>query len=248
MAPHPAPTARRSRRRPAGASWAALALALALALAAGGARADALGPLEGALLGRDPEALIGRLEADPLAGPVVDRRLMKFVKVQLPKVYKVQAVDFFKRWNLGAGCIYRVPILGKGIYKEQQLICTAPRVTKSVCFDVPVTIPVGPFVAPLSFPFCLPNLNALSNILRILDGDFGALLQLVANALRLNSILDTLGISRLGLALGALGGGVGAGAGAAAGAAGAGLGGALGGLGDALGGLTGSLGGGGAPA
>ena len=241
MALRPAPTARRSlrsRRHPAAAPWAALALALALA-AAGAPRvgaADALGPLEGALLGRDPEALIGRLEADPLAGSVAGRRLMKFVKVQLPKVYKVQAVDFFKRWNLGAGCIYRVPILGKGIFKEQQLICTAPRVTKSVCFDVPVTVPVGPFVAPLSFPFCLPNLNALSNILRILGGDFGALLQLVATALRLNSILDTLGISRLGLALGALGGAAGTGAGA-------GLGGALGGLGDALGGLTGSLGG-----
>ena len=118
---------------------------------------------------------------------VEERELLKKLKVQFPKIYKVDEVNFSKEYQMGARCEACVPIKGKKVFKEYprliNLKCYTPTVRSRFTLDVPVDVPIGALSFSFSLPVPIPNNAQLNAALRVLDGDFGALLELIFGGL-----------------------------------------------------------------
>jgi len=116
-----------------------------------------------------------------------ERALLKKLKVQLPKIYKVNEVDFSKEYQMGARCEACVPLAGKKVFKAYprlvNLKCYPPTVRSRFVLDVPVDVPIGALTFSFALPVPIPNNEQLNAALRVLDGDFGALLELIFGGL-----------------------------------------------------------------
>ena len=123
---------------------------------------------------------------DALLG-LEERALLKKLKVQLPKIYKVDEVNFHKEYQMGARCEACVPLAGKKVFKDYprlvNLKCYPPNVRSRFALDVPVDVPIGALNFSFTLPVPIPNNEQLNAALRVLDGDFGALLQLIFGGL-----------------------------------------------------------------
>ena len=50
---------------------------------------------------------------------------------------------------------------------------------KAFCYRFPINVPIGALNFDFEFPLCLPDLSGLEGVLKILNGDFTALLDLL---------------------------------------------------------------------
>mmetsp|Transcript_11229 Transcript_11229/g.21100 ORF Transcript_11229/g.21100 Transcript_11229/m.21100 type:complete len:231 (-) Transcript_11229:89-781(-) len=133
----------------------------------------------------DPEELSPELKRILLSGGKphnVISKMSKFLpsEIQSPTYRPIKKLDFYKRYSFGSSCRFTLKIFGDAPTGDQlfKLSCSKPRLSQSFCYRIPIDVPVGALEFDVTLPFCLPDLSGFEDILRILNGDLSAALEL----------------------------------------------------------------------
>lgn len=110
-------------------------------------------------------------------------KMGKFIpnEFQTPRYRPIKKLEFFKRYTFAAGCSLRVKLFGDTPTGDRlfSLNCGKPRLTSAFCYRWPIDIPIGALTFPFEFPVCLPDLSGFEDVLKILNGDLGAVVSLL---------------------------------------------------------------------
>ncbi|UPR03682.1 hypothetical protein HOP50_13g70120 [Chloropicon primus] len=117
------------------------------------------------------------------AGSAIMGWLGKFIptEYQAPTYRPIKMLRFYKRYSFSASCALYVKVYGDTPTGSQlfTLSCGKPRLRQSFVYQWQITIPIGPLRFDFELPIGLPDISGFESILKIANGDFNGVLELV---------------------------------------------------------------------